>query len=80
MKETFKKLITNFQERTFGRIVPRDYEIPTTTKKVVYLIGVLRNGKTYIFFSLIEKLRQSIDPRNIIYINLSSTEKKEKED
>ena len=69
MKETFKKLIVNFQERTFGNIVPRDYEIPTTTKKIVSLIGVRRSGKTYILFSLIEKLRQSIDSRNIIYIN-----------
>ena len=69
MKETFKKLIVNFQERTFGNIVPRDYEIPTTTKKIVSLIGVRRSGKTYILFSLIEKLRQSIDPQNIIYIN-----------
>ena len=69
MKETFKKLIVNFQERTFGKIVPRDYEIPTTTKKIVSLIGVRRSGKTYILFSLIEKLRKTIDPRNIIYIN-----------
>jgi len=69
MKETFKKLIVNFQERTFGKIVPRDYEIPTTTKKIVSLIGVRRSGKTYILFSLIEKLRQSVDPQNIVYIN-----------
>jgi len=69
MKDTFKRLITDFQERTFGRIVPRDYEIPTTTKKIVSLIGVRRCGKTYILFSLIEQLRQSIDLRNIIYIN-----------
>ncbi len=69
MKETFKKLIVNFQERTFGKIIPRDYEIATTTKKIVSLIGVRRSGKTYILFSLIEKLRQSIDPQNIIYIN-----------
>ncbi|CAA6821172.1 MAG: Predicted ATPase, partial [uncultured Sulfurovum sp.] len=69
MKETFKKLIINFQERTFGRIVPRDYEIPMTTKKIVSLIGVRRSGKTYILFSLIEKLRKRIDPQNIVYIN-----------
>jgi len=69
MKETFKKLIINFQERTFGRIVPRDYEIPTTTKKIVSLIGVRRSGKTYILYSLIETLRKTIDPQNIVYIN-----------
>lgn len=69
MKETFKKLITNFQERSFGTIMPRDYDIPTETKKIVSLIGVRRCGKTYILFSLIEKLRKKIDTANIVYIN-----------
>ncbi len=69
MKETFKKLITNFQERNFGTIVPRDYTIPTDTKKIISLIGVRRCGKTYILFSLIEQLRNKIANANIIYIN-----------
>jgi len=69
MKEIFKKLIINFQERQFSRIVPRDYDVPLDTKKIVSLIGVRRSGKTYILFSLIEKLRKTIDPKNIIYIN-----------
>ncbi len=69
MKETFKKLIVNFQERHFGRIVPREYDIPTDTKKIVSLIGVRRSGKTYILYTLIEQLRRQIDNRNIIYIN-----------
>jgi len=60
MKETFKKLITNFQERSFGTIVPRDYDIPTETNKIVSLIGVRRCGKTHILFSLTEKLRKVI--------------------
>jgi len=49
MKGTFKILITDFQERTFGKIVPRDYEIPTTTKKIVSLIGVRHCGARPIF-------------------------------
>jgi len=69
MKELFKKLITNFQERSFTGIVPRDYDIPIDTKKIVSLIGVRRSGKTYILFHIIEQLRQKIDGRNIIYIN-----------
>jgi predicted AAA+ superfamily ATPase len=69
MKEVFKKLIVTFQERSFGRIVPRDYDIPIDTKKIISLIGVRRSGKTYILFSLIEKLRRVIDTQSIIYIN-----------
>ena len=69
MKEIFKKLIIDFQERQFSRIVPRNYDIPLDTKKIVSLIGVRRSGKTYILFSLIEKLRKTIELENIIYIN-----------
>jgi len=46
MKKTFKKLIVNFQERTFGKIVARDYEIPTTTKKFVNM-GTLISVNKY---------------------------------
>ncbi len=69
MKEVFKKLIVDFQERKFGRIVLREYDVPLDTKKIVSLIGVRRSGKTYVLFSLIEKLRQSGDGKNIVYIN-----------
>ena len=69
MKETFKKLIVNFQERHFERIVPREYNIPMDTQKIISLIGVRRSGKTYILYGIIEQLRQQIDNRNIIYIN-----------
>ena len=69
MKETFKKLIIDFQERKFGRIVPREYDVPLDTKKIVSLIGVRRSGKTYVLFWLIEQLRQSGNDKNVVYIN-----------
>jgi len=69
MKKTFKKLITDFQERTFHAIIERDYHIPADTKKIVSLIGVRRSGKTYLLYDLIQKLREKVDPQNIIYIN-----------
>ena len=69
MKEVFKKLIIDFQERELGRIVPREYDVPIDTKKIVSLIGVRRSGKTYVLFSLIERLRKSGDGKNIVYIN-----------
>ena len=69
MKEVFKKLIIDFQERELGRIVPREYDVPIDTKKIVSLIGVRRSGKTYVLFSLIERLRQTGYDKNIVYIN-----------
>jgi len=69
MKEVFKRLIRDFQEREFKAIIPRDYRIPTDMAKIVSLIGIRRSGKTYILFHLIQQLRQRVDNRNIIYIN-----------
>ena len=69
MKEIFKKLIVNSQERAFSALLDREYEIPTDTNKIVSLIGVRRSGKTYMLFHLIEQLRQRMPRENIIYIN-----------
>jgi predicted AAA+ superfamily ATPase len=69
MKEIFKKLIVDSQERTFGALIKREYEIPTDTGKIVSLIGVRRSGKTYMLFYLIEQLRRHIAQENILYIN-----------
>ena len=70
MKEAFKKIITDFQEQQIQLTVPRDIRIPIDSGKIVTLIGVRRSGKTSILYHLIEKLRQNVNPANIIYINL----------
>ena len=69
MRKTFKTLITDFQERKINGIVSREYNIPVDSDKIISLIGVRRCGKTYILFDVINKLRETIQPENIIYIN-----------
>jgi predicted AAA+ superfamily ATPase len=69
MRETFKKIITDFQERKLPRTVSREIQIPVDSAKIVSLVGVRRCGKTSILFQLIEKIRKSNDPTNILYIN-----------
>jgi len=69
MKEIFKNIIVDQQERRYKNISPRAYNIPMDTKKIVSLIGVRRSGKTYILYDLIEKLRQEMPLENIVYIN-----------
>ena len=69
IEEVFKKLIVDSQERSYVKLIERDYVIPTDTNKIVSLIGVRRSGKTYMLYSLIEKLRKGISRENIIYIN-----------
>ncbi len=69
MKEAFKRIITDFQERKLPPTVPREVQIPLDTGKIVSLVGVRRSGKTSIIYQLIEKLRENCDPANIVYVN-----------
>ena len=69
MKEVFKKLIVDSQERNYNNLIPRAYTIPTDTNKIVSLIGIRRSGKTYMLYKLIEDLRHNTPRENIIYIN-----------
>jgi len=69
MKEIFKKIIVDSQERSFDNIIQRDYDIPLNTKKIVSLIGVRRSGKTYLLYETIQRVKKTTDRKNIIYIN-----------
>ncbi len=69
MKDIFKKLIVDFIERDIKNILPREYNIPLESKKIISLIGVRRSGKSSILFDMINRLREKSDRENIIYIN-----------
>lgn len=69
MKDIFKRLITDFIESPIKDIVPREYDIPLDSKKIVSLIGVRRSGKSSILFDMIKTLRVTVSKENIIYIN-----------
>ena len=69
MKNIFKKIITDFHERPIRPVLAREYKIPVDSRKIVSLIGVRRSGKTSILYHIMENLRQTIDPANVVYIN-----------
>ena len=69
MRDTFRRIITDFQERPLRQTIKRDVAVPLTSDKIITLIGVRRCGKTSILYKMIEELRSSINPHNIVYIN-----------
>ncbi|QAR32410.1 ATP-binding protein [Geovibrio thiophilus] len=69
MRETFKTLITDFQERKLDNIISREYDIPVGSEKIVSLVGVRRCGKTSILFDIINSLKKKVPSENIIYVN-----------
>lgn len=69
MRNVFRRIITDFQERPIRSTLKREVDIPLHSDKIISLIGVRRCGKTSILYNMIEELRRSIDPKNIVYIN-----------
>lgn len=66
----WKQIIADSQERDYSHVVPRCVEIPLDSGRIISLIGVRRSGKTSILYSLVHRLRKTIPPDSIVYINL----------
>jgi hypothetical protein len=69
MREVFRRIIIDFQERPLRPTIKRDIEVPLFSDKIITLIGVRRCGKTSILYKMIEELRESVDSKNIVYVN-----------
>ncbi len=69
MRDIFRRIIIDFQERTLRATIKRDIEVPLFSDKIITLIGVRRCGKTSILYKMIEELTQSVDSKNIVYVN-----------
>ena len=69
MKEVFKKLIVDFVEKEISGVIERDINIPFVSKKIISIIGARRTGKTFLLYSLINKLRKDNPRDSIVYIN-----------
>ena len=69
VKEEFKYLITEFQNKKIPEFIPRVkniFEIP----KIVSIVGFRRSGKTFFFNQLMKQLMdQGVPKKNILYIN-----------
>src|ERR1035437_5041888 len=70
MKDLFKSIIKESQEREITDIKQRLLIIPVNLPLIISLIGARRSGKTYLLFSIIKQLVESgISRKNIIYLN-----------
>lgn len=69
-KETAKQIIRESQEVAVRDIVPREIDVPLTSKKIIAITGPRRSGKTYLLFSLINKLTsQGVGLERILYMS-----------
>jgi len=69
-KEIFKLLIKEFHSFPLPDTLPRDLEVPFSTKKIITIFGPRRCGKSFYFYTLIKKLKEEkIFQDRILYIN-----------
>ncbi len=68
-KDILKRVIADSQEKDLSYVIDRDLKIPLDTDKIISLIGVRRSGKTHVLYSIINKIKKTTDPKNIVYIN-----------
>lgn len=70
MKQTLKTIIEEWQNTEWESVFERNITIPLNTGIIISLIGARRSGKTYILYSLINKLRNNgVPKKNILYLN-----------
>ncbi|NHV98094.1 MAG: ATP-binding protein [Thaumarchaeota archaeon] len=74
-RETWIRMIKDFQESELPKLVKRDLRIEADLpiRRAISIIGPRRAGKTFFMFQVIgELLRNNIDKSRILYVNLES--------
>lgn len=67
MKNVFKTLIQEFQERTLPPLIQREYTLPES-EQIQTLVGLRRIGKTYLLYQKINELTNQKVPKNTILL------------
>ena len=71
-RETWIKIIKDFQELVLPELVERDVKVETDLpiKRVISIIGPRRAGKTFLMFQIIKNLlEKKVEKNRILYVN-----------
>lgn len=73
MKDILKTILYEWQERKLPKVIKRNIRIETKKdsflRKAKVITGFRRTGKTYLLFSLVQKLLKTYNRKQIIYVN-----------
>lgn len=70
MKDILKEVLSDFHERKFEGIVPRQLVLPLDTGKIISVLGVRRSGKTYLLLDTVRKLlKKGVKIEQVLYLN-----------
>lgn len=69
-REKLKKVLGEWSDYEIPPFYPRDFDWTLLKdKQILSIIGARRTGKTYLCYQVIQELRKSLPPSNIVYIN-----------
>ena len=74
-RETWGRIIRDFQEFELPELVERDLEVRTDlpVRRAISILGPRRTGKTFLMFQIIKKLlERGIEKSNVLYVNLEN--------
>ena len=70
MKNTLKRIISDFHNRSLPLYKPRHAVLPQGVEKIITIIGPRRAGKTYYLFQIMDHLeKQGIPRQHMLYLN-----------
>ena len=69
-RQKLKKILTEWREFEFPDIYERDFKYSLLQAvNIITIIGARRTGKTYLCYQLLQYLRKSLPPDNLLYVN-----------
>jgi len=69
MKDVFKQIIIDNQEKSYEYVLERDVDFPLNSNKIIAFTGVRRSGKTHLMYHAIKELKSKVPHKNIVFIN-----------
>ncbi len=73
MNDTIKTILYSWKEKKIPEVIPRDVNLEEylniKPRKIIAITGFRRVGKTYLLYSLINKLLRNYSREEVIYIN-----------
>lgn len=72
MKSYARQLILDFVSRDLSAVRPRSLVLPDEPRRIITVTGARRAGKTHLLLHHIHRLRKTVHPSRLIYINFEN--------
>ena len=68
-KDDFRQVISEWLLQELPPVVDRDIRIPLDSSLIISITGPRRSGKTFLMYSVIKKIKNTVPESNVLYVN-----------